>query len=58
LCEPTPARDIGELRSLLGTFNEAKKRAGLAIVRLLATGLVLALLAGALVKLKLFGGGQ
>ncbi|WP_299064988.1 DUF6127 family protein, partial [Accumulibacter sp.] len=58
LCEPTPARDISELRSLLGAFNEAKKTAGLTIVRLLVTGLGLALLAGALVKLKLFGGGQ
>ena len=52
------ALDISELRSLLGAFNEAKKTAGLTIVRLLVTGLGLALLAGALVKLKLFGGGQ
>jgi hypothetical protein len=39
-------------------FNEAKKMAGLTIVRMLVTGLVLALLAGAFVKLKVFGGGQ
>ena len=44
--------------SLLDAFNEAKKTAGLTIVRMLVTGLVLALLAGAFVKLKVFGGGQ
>jgi hypothetical protein len=55
---PEAARDISELRSLLDAFNEAKKTAGLTIVRMLVTGLVLALLAGAFVKLKVFGGGQ
>jgi hypothetical protein len=35
-----------------------KKTAGLTIVRMLVTGLVMALLAGAFVKLKVFGGGQ
>ena len=52
------AHDIRELRSLLDAFNEAKKTAWLTIVRMLVTGLVLALLAGAFVKLKVFGGGQ
>ncbi len=52
------ARDISELRSRLDAFNEAKKTAGLTIVRMLFTELVLALLAGKLVKLKVFGGGQ
>jgi hypothetical protein len=55
---PTSARDISELRNLRDAFNEAKKTAGLTIVRMLITGLVLALLAGAFVKLKVFGGGQ
>ena len=55
---PEAARDISELRSLLDAFNEAKKTAGLTIVRMLVTGLVMALLAGAFVKLKVFGGGQ
>jgi hypothetical protein len=55
---PTPAPDIHELRSLLDAFNEAKKTAGLTIVRMLVTGLVMATLAGAFVKLKVFGGGQ
>lgn len=52
------AHDIHELRSLLDAFNEAKKTVGLTIVKMLVTGVVLALLAGAYVKLKAFGGGQ
>jgi len=52
------ARDISELRRLLDAFNEAKRTAGLTIVRMLVTGLVLALLAGAFVKLKVFGVAQ
>jgi hypothetical protein len=38
--------DIRELRNLLDAFNEAKKTAGLTIVKMLVTGLVLAVLAG------------
>lgn len=52
------AHDIRELRNLLDAFNEAKKTAGLTIIRMLVTGLVMALLAGTVLKLKLFGGGQ
>lgn len=52
------AHDIRELRNLLDAFNEAKKTAGLTIVKMLVTGLVLTLLAGAFLKLKLYGGGQ
>jgi len=52
------AHDIRELRNLLDAFNEAKKTAGLTVVKILVTGLVMALLAGAFVKLKLFGGAQ
>ncbi len=55
---PDAAHDIRELRGLLDAFNEAKKTAGLTIVKMLVTGLVMALLAGAFLKLKLFGGGQ
>jgi hypothetical protein len=55
---PEAASDIRELRNLLDAFNEAKKTAGLTIVRMLVTGMVMALLAGAFVKLKLFGGAQ
>ena len=55
---PEAARDIQELRSLLDAFNEAKKTAGLTIVKMLVTGLVMALMTSAFVKLKIFGGGQ
>lgn len=52
------AHDIRELRNLLDAFNEAKRTAGITLVKMLVTGLVLALLAGTVLKLKLFGGGQ
>ena len=52
------AHDIRELRCLLDAFNEAKKTAGLTIIRMLVTGLVMALLAGTVLKLKFFGGAQ
>ena len=52
------AHDIRELRNLLDAFNEAKKTAGLTIVKMLVTGMVLALMTGSLIKLKLFGGAQ
>lgn len=52
------AHDIRELRDLLDAFNEAKKTAGLTVVKMLITGLVMALLAGTVLKLKLFGGAQ
>lgn len=52
------AHDIRELRNLLDAFNEAKKTAGLTIIKMLVTGLVMALLAGTVLKLKLFGGAQ
>jgi len=55
---PDAANDIRELRNLLDAFNEAKKTAGLTLVKMLVTGLVLALLAGTIVKIKLFGGSQ
>ena len=52
------AHDIRELRNLLDAFNEAKKTAGLTMVKMLVTGLVLALMTGSLIKFKLFGGAQ
>jgi hypothetical protein len=53
---PQAASDIRELRGLLDAFNDAKRTAGLTIIKMLITGLVMALLAGTFVKLKLFGG--
>jgi len=55
---PSAANDIRELRGLLDAFNAAKRTAGLTIIKMLVTGLVLLLLAGAFVKLKLVGGHQ
>ena len=52
------AHDIRELRSLLDAFNQAKRTAGLTIIKMVVTGMVLALMVGTLIKLKLFGGGQ
>ena len=52
------AHDIRELRNLLDAFNEAKKTAGLTIIKMIVTGLVMAILTGTLIKLKLFGGAQ
>ena len=52
------AHDIRELRSLLDAFNEAKRTAGLTVIKMVVTGLVMAILAGTLIKLKLFGGAQ
>ena len=52
------AHDIRELRDLLDAFNEAKKTAGLTIIKMVVTGLVMAILTGTLIKLKLFGGAQ
>ncbi len=52
------ADDIRELRGLLEAFNTAKRTAAQTIVRMFTMGLVAALVAGAIIKLKLFGGGQ
>jgi len=49
------AHDIRELRGLLDAFNEAKRTAGITIVKMLVTGLVLAVVAGTVLKLKIFG---
>jgi hypothetical protein len=52
------AHDMRELRNLLDAFNEAKKTAGLTIIKMMVTGLVMAVLAGTVLKIKLFGGPQ
>ena len=51
------AADIRELRGLLDAFNTAKQTAWQTVVKIVTTGFVLALVAGALIKLKLFDGG-
>ncbi len=52
------ASDIRELRGLLEAFNAAKHTAWQTVVKVITTGFLLALVAGAIIKLKLFGGGQ
>lgn len=52
------AHDIRELRGLLEAFNAAKHTAWQTVIRLVTTGFLLALVAGAAIKLKLMGGGQ
>lgn len=50
------AYDIRELRDLLDAFNTAKHTAWQTVIKIITTGFVLALIAGALLKIKLFGG--
>jgi len=49
------ALDIRDLRSLLDCVRFARRTAWQTMVRLVTTGLLLALMAGIAVKLKLFG---
>ena len=58
LVDEDAASDIRDLRSLLGAVRIARRTAWQAVVRLITTGLILALIAGVAIKLKLFGGGQ
>ncbi|EDP62695.1 MAG: hypothetical protein HQ481_15010 [Alphaproteobacteria bacterium] len=51
------ANDIRDLRSLLGCMRLAKRTAVQTAVRLITTGVLLALMAGIAIKLKLFGNG-
>lgn len=50
------AHDIRELRNLLDAFTSAKHTAWQTVVKIVTTGFVLALMAGAMIKLKVFGG--
>ena len=52
------ARDIRALRNLLDAWREARMTAWRTIVKAVTTGLLLALVTGAVIKLKLFGGAQ
>ena len=49
------AEDIRDLRSLLTGFRLAKQTAVQTTVRLITTGILLALMAGIAIKLKMFG---
>ena len=52
------ARDIGELRSLLEAWRDARRTAWQTAVKVVTTGILAALLVGAAIKLKLMGGPQ
>ena len=52
------AHDIRELRDLLDAWRDARRTAWQTVVKVLTTGLLMALLVGAAIKLKLYGGGQ
>lgn len=47
--------DMRDLRMLLRTINTAKKTAWQTTIRMLTAGLLIAVMAGAAIKLKLFG---
>ena len=49
------AIDIHDLRTLLDSLRMARRTAWQTIIRLITTGLLLALIAGIAVKLKIFG---
>ena len=54
--EEGSAHDIRELRSLLQAFTLAKRTAWQTMIRLMTTGLILALITGAAIKLKIWNG--
>ena len=49
------AEDVRDLRSLLGCMRLARRTAVQTAVRLITTGILLALMAGIAIKLKFFG---
>lgn len=52
------AADIRDLRSLIEAWRDARRTAWQTAIRVVTTGLLALLLAGAAIKLKLFGGTQ
>ncbi len=55
---PEAAIDIRDLRTLLASLRMARRTAWQTTVRLITTGMLLALIAGVAVKLKIFGIGE
>jgi hypothetical protein len=58
LIDDHAANDIRDLRSLLAAVRIARHTAWQTAIRLITTGLIMALIAGVAIKLKLFGGIQ
>ena len=52
------AKDIRDLRGLIEAWRQARQTAWQTLIKLLTTGILVALLVGASIKLKLFGGIQ
>lgn len=52
------ARDVRELRDLLDAWRDARRTVWQTSIRVITTGILAALLLGAVIKLKLIGGGQ
>jgi len=52
------ARDIRDLRNLLDAWRDARKTAWQTTIHVVTTGVLMALLVGAAIKIKLWGGPQ
>ena len=52
------AKDIRDLRGLIEAWRQARQTAWQTLIKLLTTGILVALIVGASIKLKLFGGVQ
>ena len=52
------AADIRDLRGLIDAWRDARRTAWQTAVKVVTTGILAALLVGAAIKLKLYGGGQ
>lgn len=52
------ARDVRELRDLLDAYRAARRTVWHTVLKMVTTGLVVALITGVALKLKLFGDGQ
>lgn len=52
------AKDIRDLRGLIEAWRQARQTAWQTLIKLLTTGVLVALIVGASIKLKLYGGFQ
>ena len=52
------AKDIRDLRGLIDAWRQARQTAWQTLIKLLTTGILVALIVGASIKLKLYGGVQ
>ena len=52
------AKDIRDLRGLIEAWRQARQTAWQTFIKLITTGILVALIVGASIKLKLYGGAQ